>query len=92
MHSAGTKNRRQFGWCDQQAKQEKDDDLGNIGHNIKKVDELALVRDAGVAHQDAAQVGAQIAVSAQTVGECVGNQNDGEYQNGLAVLIGKGQV
>ena len=89
MHSAGTKDRRQFGWCDQQAKQEKDDDLGNIGHNIKKVDELALVRDAGVTHQDAAQVGAQIAIATQTIGKRVRDQNDGEYQNGLAVLIGK---
>ena len=50
------------------------------------------MRDAGVAHQDAAQVGAQIAIAAQTVGEGVRNQNDGEYQNGLTVFIGKGQT
>ena len=60
--------------------------------DIKKVDELTLVCDAGIAHQDAAQVGAQIAIAAQTIGEGVGDQCHSEYQNGLAVLIGKGQA
>ena len=82
----------QLGGRDEQAEQEEDHHLAHAGHHIKEVDEVALLRNARIAHQDAAQVDAQVAVAADEVGQGVGDDGDGKDQDGPAVIVRKGQA
>ena len=69
----------------QQAQQEEDEHLGHIGDHIKEVDQIALLGQLGIAHPDAAEVGAEIPVSAQGGGQGIGQDDHRKDEDGLAL-------
>ena len=73
----------------QQAQQEEDDHLGHTSDHVEEVDQVLFLGHSGVAQHNAAQVHAQVSVSAPHGGQGVGQKHHAEEEHGAALLGGK---
>ena len=75
----------QLGRCDQKAQQKEDHHLGDAGDRVKKTHQIPLLGNGRVAHQNAAQIHAQVTVAAQHGGQCIGDEGGGKHEYGVAL-------
>ena len=84
----GHKDPRQLGRGNQKTQQKEDHHLGDAGDRVKKAHQVPFLGDGCIAHQNAAQIHAQIAVAAQHGGQGIGNQGGGKHEDGVALSHG----